>query len=83
MDGFRVFGGGSGSSQEEAVEKGAQLVGECFPSHRPVLAVMGITISVVLQLKLWLYCLSLNLAVLIFPSKEWGQDHPLQRVAAF
>lgn len=61
MDGFRVFGGGSGSSQEEAVEKEAQLVGECFPSHRLVLAVMGITISVVLQLELWLYCLTYHL----------------------
>lgn len=45
MDGFRVFGGSSRSSQEEAVEKEAQLVEECFPSHRLVLAVIGINIK--------------------------------------
>lgn len=81
MDEFSVFG--KGSSQEVAVEKGAQSAGERFPTHRLVLAVMGIHISIRLRLELWLryLLLLLNFTVLISPSKEWGQDHPIHRVA--
>lgn len=82
MDEFSVFG--RGSSQEEPVKRVAQSAEKHFPTHRLVLAVMGIHISIRLRLELWLcYLLLLNFTVLISPSKEWRQDHPIHRVAVF
>jgi len=49
-------GGGSGSNQEEPLEKGAPAAGERSPRSL-VLTVMGMNISVILGLGLWLRCL--------------------------